>query len=1430
MKKTITLLILMLSFLYSGTVLAQVPIVTYNYPSLDDGFHFKVTTTTANETFTIPTNGTGYNYLVYWGDGGYPIEYSGNVTHTFTNAGTYLVELVPYNVTVTYSNVGTTLYETWNPDWTGFPGIYFNNTGDKDKIVSIEQWGNGVWSGFENAFYGCSNLVNNAADTPAEIIGSMRNAFNSASMFNASLGNWPIAPYVGDFTDALSNSGLSIANYNNTLIGWSTKNVNPGRTLGADGLSYCGTAIAARNILTTTKGWTINGDTQLASCPPTTTYVPDANFETYLETHNASGNLVTLGDPTSMGNGILNDNQVTTASIEFVTGLNISNQNISNITGIESFTNLELLSCNNNPLTSIVVNNNLSLRYLLLKNTLITELDVSLNTDLISVNCQNVPGLNHLDVSQNPNLSVLFADGSGLQTINIQNGNNLNHGGTFFNTTNTPNLVCIQVDDVAYATANWTNVDRPSVFRLDCVNKTYVPDNNFEQALIDRGNDFGPLDDYVYTEDVSSIENLVITSKGISSLIGIEDFTNLTELWMRTNQVTSMDLTQNVNLSLLVCGNNQLTEVDLSKNVALTAFTCENNNITTIDIKNGNNHNLPGIFFRVNDNPIECINVDDVAYSSGFWPAEYSSYFSEYCDAYNTSVPDDIFENYLETHDASGALVTLGDPTSMGNGIANDNYVSTANINTVESLDVSALAITNLTGIEDFTALTSLLCYYNDLTALDVSQNTALTTLECDNNNISTLDLSQNTALIRLWVGNASALTSLNLKNGNNANLVFLRMNDTPNLSCIQVDTQTIADNWNISLELPTDLVIDPHMVFTTNCGTTSVPDDNFEQRLIDLGYDSGPLNDYVYTSNINTRTSLDVYGQNIVDLTGIEDFTALTYLVCGNNQIESLDVSQNLALTNLFAYNNQLKNVNLGSNTNFIPIFGLDLNGNTDLTCITVDDQATADLWNTENYFNDGDGNSTLGPQMVFNTFCVPYGFTYVPDDNFENYFETHDFYGNPVPFGNSNSMGNRIANDNFVYTSNIELYSEFTLDLSGLNISNFEGLQDVLYTTLVNLSDNQLTTLNLDNFGPYLLGVNVNNNPLTQIEGYNDVLEYLDISNTNFTSLNLSNNLPNLIYLLCNDNPQLVSLNIKNGNNVNFGADYTSFLNCPNLTCIEVDDVAYSTTNWTNIDAHTAFSNNCGEVIVEAKAYLQGAFMNPRVGEEAFMRDDLRANGLIPTTSPYPDNAVCNTSVFSVIGVDAIVDWIWVELRDDATNTMVIASQSALLQRDGDIVDIDGVSPIVFAQNAKHYNVVINHRNHSGIMTADRQPFPKNQVQNFMDGSTTTLGSNSQVNMNGTIAQWAGDLNSDGKIQFSGGSNDVNTLKDFILENAAIPLLTLPVNGYYNADLNLTGSTKFSGPDNESNLIKDIILGHPVNLILGLPTFTITSQVPQN
>ena len=95
----------------------------------------------------------------------------------------------------------------------------------------------------------------------------------------------------------------------------------------------------------------------------------------------------------------------------------------------------------------------------------------------------------------------------------------------------------------------------------------------------------------------------------------------------------------------------------------------------------------------------------------------------------------------------------------------------------------------------------------------------------------------------------------------------------------------------------------------------TYVPDDNFEQALINLGYDN-VLDDSVITASINTVTTLSIGLQNISDLTGIEDFTALDWLDCGYNNLTSLDVSNNTALIALYCPSNNLTSLDVSQNT----------------------------------------------------------------------------------------------------------------------------------------------------------------------------------------------------------------------------------------------------------------------------------------------------------------------------------------------------------------------------------------------------------------------------------------------------------------------------------------------------------------------------------
>jgi len=117
----------------------------------------------------------------------------------------------------------------------------------------------------------------------------------------------------------------------------------------------------------------------------------------------------------------------------------------------------------------------------------------------------------------------------------------------------------------------------------------------------------------------------------------------------------------------------------------------------------------------------------------------------------------------------------------------------------------------------------------------------------------------------------------------------------------------------------------------------TMIPDPNFEQILIDLGYDN-VLDGNVNTASIDTVTNLYLYNSEISDLTGVEDFTSLNYLYFSNTPLTNLDVSQNTSLTSLYLYNTQLTS--------------LDVSQNTSLTSLSCDNNQITSLDVSQNTF----------------------------------------------------------------------------------------------------------------------------------------------------------------------------------------------------------------------------------------------------------------------------------------------------------------------------------------------------------------------------------------------------------------------------------------------------------------------------------------------
>ena len=253
-----------------------------------------------SDQIRIPLFGNGYDFTVDWGDGTddtYTLNPGVNtehyVEHTYSGPGTYTVEIRG-----------------------DFPRIYFNNSGDKEKILSVETWGEIEWDEMEFAFYGASNLEINALDAPdlsnvtslyamfqdaasmnsslnqwdVSGIENMANMFYGASSFNQNLSDWEtgnVEKMASMFRDAsnfdrdigmwdisnvllmenmLDGSGMSVENYDAILSGWAAQTVQNNIVFGADGLQYCFSEADRQTLTSAPNSWTINGDSVAAGC------------------------------------------------------------------------------------------------------------------------------------------------------------------------------------------------------------------------------------------------------------------------------------------------------------------------------------------------------------------------------------------------------------------------------------------------------------------------------------------------------------------------------------------------------------------------------------------------------------------------------------------------------------------------------------------------------------------------------------------------------------------------------------------------------------------------------------------------------------------------------------------------------------------------------------------------------------------------------------------------------------------------------------------------------------------------------------------------------------------------------------------------------------------------------------------------------------
>jgi len=157
--------------------------------------------TSCSSCITIPTfPGETYSYDVDWDNDGVFDEFgiSGDVTHDFGVVGTYTIAIKGI-----------------------FPRIYFDSSGDTQKITNIDQWGDIEWSSMEHAFSGSFNMTSDAIDSPnLTRVTSLNSMFSAAFSFNGDIRHWDVR----NVTD-MSLMFFAASSFNQPIGNWNVGRV-----------------------------------------------------------------------------------------------------------------------------------------------------------------------------------------------------------------------------------------------------------------------------------------------------------------------------------------------------------------------------------------------------------------------------------------------------------------------------------------------------------------------------------------------------------------------------------------------------------------------------------------------------------------------------------------------------------------------------------------------------------------------------------------------------------------------------------------------------------------------------------------------------------------------------------------------------------------------------------------------------------------------------------------------------------------------------------------------------------------------------------------------------------------------------------------------------------------------------------------------------
>lgn len=266
-----------------------------------------------------------------------------------------------------------------------------------------------------------------------------------------------------------------------------------------------------------------------------------------------------------------------------------------------------------------------------------------------------------------------------------------------------------------------------------------------------------------------------------------------------------------------------------------------------------------------------------------------------------------------------------------------------------------------------------------------------------------------------------------------------------------------------------------------------------------------------------------------------------------------------------------------------------------------------------------------------------------------------------------------------------------------------------------------------------------------------------------------------------------------------------------------------------------------------VALKVYLQGAYTGTAGTASGLMRDNYRSSGVLPATQPYGTGKFAhiglqggtesfNPGILSVTGDNAIVDWVFVTLHDAANPATKYQTRAALLQRDGDVVDMDGVSPVSIPINSDgNYIVSIGHRNHLSVRVPNANPlnlvengataawdFTTGMSQAYTDAAITTNGPMISVTTSAVTKFCLIGGNTDGvatagingrRIIYSGSGNDRGPILSVGLSGNSSVTNPITIGNFATMaryDLTMNGVIVYSGSGNDPLIILNALGGN--------------------